>query len=101
MQAARSGLRSASALGVSSPMTSDTKVMRTITAPSAMASAQRAAPGSSTSAIQGLSASTAVAPPTAEARVPTSVIAICTVARKVSGSRLSASARSAPGTRSF
>jgi hypothetical protein len=46
----------------------------------------------------GVRASTAVAPPTADASVPTAVIAIWIVARKISGDSLSCMAVAAPPT---
>src|SRR5581483_11278683 len=55
-------------------------------------------PGSPASRSHGVSASAPAAPPTAEARVPTSVIATWIVASSASGSRLRRSAVSAPRT---
>ena len=94
--AMRSGLRSAMALGASSPRISAQYVMTTITAPSASGRAHASATPASTSS--GASTADAAAPPTADASTPTRVIAIWIVARNVSGRSLSAAAMAAPRT---
>jgi hypothetical protein len=98
-QATRSGERRASAFGVSSPSTSETYAMTTMTRPSATGSAHAGAPGSGRRASQGISSSAAAAPPMTEASAPTNVMAIWIVARNVSGDSLSLIAWLAPGIR--
>ncbi len=94
--AMRSGRRSASCLGTSSPSTS----MRAVIAITHNVSASSCANGASTGtrASHGARRPAMLAPPKVPSRMVTRVMPTCTVGRKLCGSSASSAARSAPGT---
>jgi len=90
MEAIRSGLCNAMRLGTSSPMMSDRYVMTRTTMPRPMDSAYEASKGKVLK--YAVSFSAMVAPPKAPARMPMSVIPVCTVERKRLGDSASSRA---------